>query len=466
MNIDNIKEKLKSPIMLTFFGISLSFFIIMTYIFYGFFISFSLLLLPFVLFLIIRHSVIFVILFILFSYFRIHEAFPILMDLKIPRLLALSSFFGIFWHLFLTKKLKPFWNSSHTVFMTLFLWLTVSVFAATNKDLSLEYWTSTLTKVFIMVFVISWWINNSKAFNLTRLGIIISGGLIASVAVYNKINGIGLVEGTRVTISRDLKAQIGDPNDLSLVLLFSVSFLCAELMNKKHKLFYKIIILAILSLVIYGVIATQSRGGLLGILVIIGYFISKKIKNPLVLIPVGFSLLLLLLAFAGINDRQSGGDAEQGIDESAMGRIYAWQAAFNMALSNPLTGVGINNFYANYFYYSPHWDGRNHAVHSTWFQILSETGFVGFLLFAIMIATIYRILKRSELYQLEYPDKNINVNIQALKAGLLGFMVSGTFLTQAFTWPIYIIFALSVGLEHMLHSNKKYIKGDSNDRKH
>ncbi|MGB0360640.1 MAG: hypothetical protein ACPGEF_04425, partial [Endozoicomonas sp.] len=53
------------------------------------------------------------------------------------------------------------------------------------------------------------------------------------VAVSNKLNGIGLVEGSRVTISRHLQSQIGDPNDLSLVLLFPVSFLCAELFNKE-----------------------------------------------------------------------------------------------------------------------------------------------------------------------------------------------------------------------------------------
>lgn len=47
-----------------------------------------------------------------------------------------------------------------------------------------------------------------------------------------------------------------------------------------------------------------------------------------------------------------------------MGRLYAWDAAFGMAIDNPMTGVGIDNFYSNYYYYSQHWDGLNHAVHS------------------------------------------------------------------------------------------------------
>ncbi len=47
-------------------------------------------------------------------------------------------------------------------------------------------------------------------------------------------------------------------------------------------------------------------------------------------------------------------------------------------------------------------------------------------------------------------DKQIDVNAKALKGGLIGFMVSGTFLTQAFTWPIYIILALTIALEKLV----------------
>ncbi|MEI4551623.1 oligosaccharide repeat unit polymerase [Pseudoalteromonas spongiae] len=445
----------KSPIKLALLGILISVTIIGLFKVAGPAAPFALLMLPFALYFTVRFSVIFVILFILFSYFRIHEAFPVLMPLKIPKLLALASLFGIAWHLFLSKKLTPFWHPAHSAFMFFFAWLTLCVMMATNRGMAIEYWSSTLTKVLIMVFVISWWINTPKAFGIARLGIMVSGALIACVAVSNKLNGIGLVEGSRVTISRHLQSQIGDPNDLSLVLLFPVSFLCAELFNKESKTIYRVFAFIALCLVVYGIIATQSRGGLLGVMAIVAYFLARTIKNPVVLVSIlGFGLAVLLVA-AGISDRQSGGAAESGIDESAMGRIYAWQAAINMALSNPFTGVGVNNFYVNYFFYSPHWDGKNHAVHSTWFQVLGETGFVGISLFATLIATIYRTLKRSGSKVKFCHQANLLVNVQALKAGLIGFVVSGTFLTQAFTWPIYIILSLSIALEQMLQMLSK-----------
>ncbi|RJE77481.1 hypothetical protein BGP78_00300 [Pseudoalteromonas sp. MSK9-3] len=417
--------------------------------------AFAIIIMPFAAFTAVRVSTAFVILFILFSYFRLHEAFPVLMPFKIPKLLALASLLGIFWHLFITKQLKPHWNSCHILFFALFIWLTVCVFAASNRGLAIDYWSGILTKVFIMVFAISWWMTTLSHFNLVRIGIMCSGVSIALVALQNKANGIGLVEGTRVTISRDIRSQLGDPNDLSLVLMFPVSFLAAELFDSSgHKLRRGLAGIGLL-LVISGVIATQSRGGLLGIAAVLSFFVYQKVKNPLIVGAIGAVGMLAMVIFAGITDRQSGGAAEGGVDASAMGRIYAWQAAINMALSNPLTGVGVNNFYSNYFFYSPHWDGKNHAVHSTWFQVLGETGFVGLMVFLTVIVGIYRSLNRTIRTNEVNFDPKVAINAYALKAGLIGFMVSGTFLTQAFTWPLYIILSLTIALEKLAADHNK-----------
>lgn len=283
----------------------------------------------------------------------------------------------------------------------------------------------------------------------------ISGVTISLVALNNKMNGVGLVEGTRVTISREYRSQLGDPNDLSLVLMFPVSFLAAELFDTHANKYRRIFAGVGLILAISGVIATQSRGGLLGIAAILSFFLYQKVKNPVVVAAFGAVGMLAMMVFAGISDRQSGGAAESGVDESAMGRIYAWQAAINMAIANPFTGVGVNNFFVNYYFYSPHWDGKNHAVHSTWFQVLGETGFVGMCIFVLVIAAIYRSLSRVLCMNKLKFSPDVAVNANALKAGLLGFMVAGTFLTQAFTWPLYIILSLTIALEKLTVQNNK-----------
>ena len=222
-------------------GLLVTILVSVLYFLFGPIAAFALLLLPFAGFLAVRLSTVFVILFILFSYFRIHEAFVVLMPLKIPKLLAIASLLAIAWHLFISKTLKPHWSSTHLIFVIWFAWLTVCVFSASNRGVAIEYWSGVLVKVFIMVFAISWWLTRFSHFSFVRLGIMISGVTISLVALNNKMNGVGLVEGTRVTISREYRSQLGDPNDLSLVLMFPVSFLAAELFdthaNKYRRIF-------------------------------------------------------------------------------------------------------------------------------------------------------------------------------------------------------------------------------------
>ena len=197
------------------------------------------------------------------------------------------------------------------------------------------------------------------------------------------------------------------------------------------------------------VIATQSRGGLLGSLAVFGIFAIKMISSKTLLIFLGLFASAILFAAAGISDRASGGAAEEGIDASAMGRLYAWEAAIGMAVDNPLTGVGLNNFYANYYFYSSHWDGLNHAVHSTWFGVLAETGILGLIIFICFIGSLIRTA-RSTLKSLSSDSNHYSPHLIAsansVYAGLMGIIVSGTFLTQGFNWPIYILAALTVAV--------------------
>ncbi len=68
-------------------GLVITALILSLYSLFGPIAAFALLLLPFAGVLAVRISTVFIILFILFSYFRIHEAFVFLMPLKIPKFL-------------------------------------------------------------------------------------------------------------------------------------------------------------------------------------------------------------------------------------------------------------------------------------------------------------------------------------------------------------------------------------------
>lgn len=386
--------------------------------------------------------------FVIFSFFRIHEAFPFLMPFRIPQLLAIPTLGVLAWQIFGSRRIQPFWSRELTWFAVFFLLVTIGVVTATSRPTALAYWTGTYVKIAVMVLAIAWMTSEPRHFQIASRAFIFAGLAVSYVTLYNKANGIGLVEGTRVTIGRDMQSVLGDPNDLSLVLLFPMAFAVSQATTKGTPLLWRLIGLVSVAVILSAIIATQSRGGLLGSVTVFSVFGARMIKSKALLLMIALIGGMALFAAAGISGRSSGGAAEDGIDESSMGRLHAWGAAINMAVRRPLTGVGLDNFVGNYYLYSAFWDGKNHAVHSTWFGVLGETGLPGLIVFVTMIV----LMARSALSASRKLDADPNAHPaaramgRAVIAGLGGFCVSATFLTQGFTWPVYIQLALTVAI--------------------
>ncbi len=399
-------------------------------------------------------------LFIVFSFFRLHEAFPVLIPFRIPQLLAITTLLSLAWHYFGTRRIQAYWSSELLIFIPFFIMCTVGVIFATDRAQAWTYWSGTYVKIAIMTFATAWLTREQHHFKRVNLAIVFAGLAIAYVTLYNKYNMIGLVEGTRVTISRDIGSTLGDPNDLSLILLFPLSFACALLVSKGIGRWQRILGLIATPMLVTAIIATQSRGGLLGLVAVFAVVGRYKIKSNITIIVLGFVGALALFAFAGISGRSSGGAGEEGIDASADGRLYAWGAAFKMALRYPIFGVGIHNFVLNYFDFSALHDGFNHEVHSTWFGVLAEAGFISFFLFITMVGLSIRTsIFTSRILELRGASIAIQAFSLASVAGLIGTCVSGSFLTQGFAWPFYIHIALVVALAHYAQTLDDPLKG-------
>lgn len=407
---------------------------------------------------ILKKPFVVVLIFILFSFFRLHEVFPQLDPIKIPMLTALGSYFVLGWHIVLTQKVKMYWRREHTIFARFFGWVVIGIAFSSFPPTAFGSFTSVYVKIGIMVLAISWLMTEHWHFKLAHFLIICSGLAVGYVTLYNNANGIGMVEETRVTIPG---TSLGDPNDLSLVLSFPMSYAIAFAATRGTGKIRTLLGLAGFVVFISAIIATQSRGGLLATVAVLGIFGLRIIKSKLLLISIGSFALMILVAAAGISDRKSGGAAEDGVDESAMGRIHAWEAAFFMGLRNPMTGVGLSLFLDNYWNYATHSraEGKAHVTHSTWFQVLAETGFVGLGLFLFLIFTIFMSV-RSSLERLDRNkgspkyDPHLTAITMGTYAGLVGFCVSGSFLSQGFLWPIYIITSIAIAIANYM--DKEY----------
>ncbi len=405
---------------------------------------------------VLRVPFLMVLLFTAFSFFRLHEVFPQLYSLKIPLLLSLASLAALGWHIGLTRKIQVYWRKEFVTLTIFFGLVTIGVILASNRPIAINYFKGIYWKIALMTYAIAWLSRTANDFALASRLLTISGVMVGLVAISNKANGIGLVEETRVTIGRAIGSVLGDPNDLALVLMFPTSYAVSLIMAKGMSRTNRLLGLVAVPILFSAVLATQSRGGLLGIMAIFGIYGYRKIESKVLFFSLGGIAALVLYLAAGISDRSSGGAAEEGLDASAKGRLYAWEAAFGMAVHNPLTGVGLDNFYSNYYFYSPHWDGLNHAVHSTWFGVLAETGFLGLAVFITLIAqlsrTALKTLDRIESSSVPVPPA-VHSAAMAVLAGLVGTVVSGTFLTQGFTWPIYILAAQVIAVANWVDKN-------------
>ena len=399
----------------------------------------------------LAHPFLIVISFVAFSYFRIHEAIPHIHSLRIPLILAISTLGVLFYHAVVSKTIRPYWRYELSIFTIFAAQVLLSIVFSTNQAVSLEFFLSVFIKTLLMVPAIIWLTRKSSQFNLTTYMFVTCGSLLSVVGLINKFKGIGLVEGSRITIGRELSSVLGDPNDLASILLCPLAFAASLYFCSKKLIFRQIGILTFL-LILYAIFSTQSRGGLLGVAAIFYVYFARTIKPKKIAAVLGVVTLVTMALLSGIADRSSGGINELSqswVDDSSMGRILAWGASIKMAIAYPIAGAGLNNFLNNYWEFSSVWGGQNKAAHSAWFQVLGETGFAGLLIYLILISRTLKVSKENMFFVFSSKyrfNSGIETMALALYSSLIGIIVSSTFLSQGFAWSGYIIFSLNIAL--------------------
>lgn len=208
------------------------------------------------------------------------------------------------------------------------------------------------------------------------------------------------------------------------------------------------------------VIATMSRGGLLGLgaLAIVGVLLQRR---P-ILWGTGLAVVGgLVFAFApkpeGYMERMNTITTYEEVGEnSALSRLHFWRVAVDMVDDNPL-GVGLRNYdlaYDDYDFLDGAF-GSGRSVHSSHFQVLAETGYLGFAVWLAMFAYAFIICLRirygaAALAGLSDEDRRYYiVSATSLAASMFAFVVGGAFIAAAnndFTW---MTFGVTAALHRM-----------------
>ncbi len=218
------------------------------------------------------------------------------------------------------------------------------------------------------------------------------------------------------------------------------------------------------------IVDTQSRGGFVALVAVIGFmiFLMKGVK-PILRVAVVAVVVLVSIPLATTDywDRmQTIQELDDGYGASGVGgRRNIWGRAIEYTVANPLTGVGINQFSRA--------EGQHPAIqerieagigtkfsvaHSTWFQVMAETGIPGFLLFVALWIAAFRMLRRiqgSPPRGSPLSPRELSALAGFLMAALIGALAAGSFLTHGFSSLIWGPVALVVGLAKVLGPNER-----------
>jgi probable O-glycosylation ligase (exosortase A-associated) len=204
-----------------------------------------------------------------------------------------------------------------------------------------------------------------------------------------------------------------------------------------------------MGLTIVAILGTQSRGALVGLVAVTVMLVWKTRRR--------FVFLFFLLGpvlYAGYHfmpeswhQRMLSIETYQQ-DPSAMGRINAWEFAFNLAKDKPMVGAGFDAFLPDLFArYAPDPDDV-HDAHSIYFEILAEHGFVGWSLFMLLGGFTWRSCSSIVKEARSRRDSQWVADLAAmLQVSLVGYAVSGAFLGLAYFDLYYHLIALVVLLK-------------------
>lgn len=323
-------------------------------------------------------------------------------------------------------------------------WVISAVFSHDRSD-SISFFANVMVKITILWFLLIHVVDNKRRAIALQTLVCAFTCLIGTYALVNKIRGVVTIEGTRAAFV----GYLGDPNDLCLALLIGFPFLVEATLGTRGWKRFAYGVLMVLTFA--GILATQSRGGLLGLSAGMYFLVWRRLKSHVLTMSLGVVALAGLVTVAGIGDRQTTARADDAmIDTSAQGRLDAWVAGGRMLRYHPITGVGINQVAFQFTTYAVNpvsW--RPKTSHNMFVQCAAETGLTGLIPFCMLVLSSLHINWRLRRKIPPDTDPLEAAFRRAQFSNMIGVCVSGFFLSVAWYWFPYILFAQAATSERI-----------------
>ena len=197
---------------------------------------------------------------------------------------------------------------------------------------------------------------------------------------------------------------------------------------------------------LFSIAATSSRGAQLAIAGIGCWYVIKSRMGIKALIGV---LALGWVLYALIPEAQFERFHTMGEDESSLQRMAYWRFGMNVIENHPVTGIGYANWINYCWFMNPEGLGiaqQCEEIHNIFVQAGVDLGVPGFMVFIFMILYVFIINHRSRTNARLLDNRFILYISHGLDGGLIGFIISGFFISALFYPFFWVQMAISVAL--------------------
>ncbi len=262
--------------------------------------------------------------------------------------------------------------------------------------------------------------------------------VVLSLAFYGLKGGIWtIVHGGANRVYGPPGTFIGGNNEIGLALVMVAPIIWFLALNTKRP-WLKSGLYSTAGLTLVSIVGTHSRGALLG-LAVIGLMLFFKAKHKLFPAIMGAAFIAILPHivpqewFERMNTIKTYEE-----DKSASNRIIAWTKGIEIA-NKSVTGGG--------FEYLPYSNGVD--AHSIYFEVLSEHGYPGLLMFLTLGAMTWFKAGRVRSLCAKEPGFEWARDLGAMtQVSLAGYATSGAFLGLAYFDLLYVLVVIVVVLDN------------------
>jgi len=317
-----------------------------------------------------------------------------------------------------------------------------------------------LTKMFIVMALAYKFIDTPRKFEISLWFFIIGAAYIGWEAYSVGRTGAGRVEGIGTL-------DAPDANSTAALLVPTIPFLIYFVWQGTLKVKFLTVFFGVW--IANALVLINSRGAFLGVLVGAGYFSFmmifshfksyKQRSSALLIIAVSLSGALSLTDDQFWSRMSTLQDVE---DEETSGshRYRMWLATFDVVADYP-GGTGaygyniLSPIYVDEHLFHP--GQKTKSVHSTWFQALSELGWLGLFIFCGLLLSSFRVLKQIKTTLKTKGDSTTYFKVASIECGLLGYLTTVTFINQFRAQILYwlIMYTACLANIYLYHEKDK-----------